>query len=711
MLAVLVFAPVILAAVAMLLTTATMLNGIAVSVNRQESDRAWQAIQSGFEAAGASLENTVIDNANWDDAARNTYPAINGQWMDENFGVGSKQGIYDTMYVVDKNGKTLIGFHEGRTALLSASEALGQTLNKVLASFPAQSTNVESRYSTVWTPMGLAVMAVGPIRPADLKASWPSDDPRYLLLMSPIDASALAHMGRQYIVQDLRVANTIVTDSDSKLLRDRWAAPVAVVSWTNRRPGDLAGQSYQGTAKVMMLALVGALLPISGALGFALFGMRKSEQAALQFAGHDALSGLPNRQHLFGILARKLASSHERELALLFIDLDGFKAVNDAYDHATGDLLIRAVSAGLAQVITEKDILARVGGDEFAMLIFGDDAPRRALETASRIHAFMNEPFEIAGLYASVGASIGIAFNEGAADPSELMRRADIAMYEAKDNGRNRALVFAPEMDQKREEDQHIATELRQILERKEIDIAYQPIVDAATRNITGLEILARWPSSSERNIGPDRFIRVAEEHGHIDRMSELVMENALREASRWPNLTLAFNVSPLQMKGQKFADQIASAARKHAVDLSRIELEITENVLIKSQRVASVVIAQLRALGVKVVLDDFGAGFASAGYLRQYAFSGIKIDKSLTQAVLESDSARKIVQGVILMAQGLSSEVVAEGIETKEQAAMMYLAGCRKMQGYLFGKPMTAGGIDELLAPTRPETAAAASA
>jgi diguanylate cyclase (GGDEF)-like protein len=704
LLAVLVFAPVAIAAAAMLWTNATMLNGIADSVNRQETERARQAVRSAFEAMGGSLENTVRDNANWDDAATNSYGVPNQQWLADNFGVGTSQGLYDKMFLVTKDGATLSAFSNGSASNFTARQYLGPLLDNALKSLYPISVEPESRNSIAWTPTGLALMAIAAVRPSSAEMDFPKADPRFIVFVREVDSQSLIKMGEAYIVDSLRVVMSPHDTGGDLVLKDRWGSVVTSVAWADRRPGDLAQSSYRHNAQMTIVALFLALVPVCGALGYTLLLMRKNEEEALLSARSDSLSGLPNRLGFREQLDEQCSSCGKGELALLFIDLDGFKAVNDAFDHGTGDRLIRAIAAGINSIVSPDDMLARVGGDEFAVLMCGPAAEERAMETAGRIHAFVSEPFEFDGRIAAVGASIGIALKDAdCIEPAELMRRADIAMYDAKESGRNRSRRFSPDLDRRRKEDQTIADDLRAFLAEGIVKIAYQPVVDAKTRAILGLEVLARWPGPDNKSVGPDRFIRVAEEHGLIDRLSDLVMSNAFREARRWPAIKLAFNISPTQIKSRNLPGRIAEIATRHGFAVERLELEITENVLIGTQRKAADVIAQLRELGAEVVLDDFGAGFASAGHLRQYAFSSVKIDKTLTQAVLHSEAAQKIVQGAILMAQGLSTEIVAEGIETEEQAAIMHLAGCRRLQGYLFGVPMPGSAVDKLLAAQLP--------
>jgi diguanylate cyclase (GGDEF)-like protein len=428
--------------------------------------------------------------------------------------------------------------------------------------------------------------------------------------------------------------------------------------------------------------------------------MENNERKARLASRHDALSGLPNRAFLLDELGTRLAQAEPSELALIFIDLDGFKAVNDAYDHETGDKLIRAVAAGLESVVAGDGIIARLGGDEFAVLVTGESAVNRSERIAARVLAFVKEPFDIDGRIASIGASIGIAeLGSEPLDPSELMRRADIAMYDAKDNGRNRWRRFDETLDLKRIEDLTVANELRAFIARGEFDVAYQPMVDSRDRAIVGVEALARWPKSSTRDLTPDRFIPVAEEHGLIDSLSALILGIACRDMVQWRDLKLAVNVSPVQIANPQLVPDITRIASEAGLPLQRLEVEFTESVLIRNPARAKQVIRELQGLGVTVALDDFGTGYASVGYLREYGFNKIKLDRSLTHSISTDIAAQQVVQGTILIARGLSANIIAEGVETEEEAQLMRLSGCNQLQGFYFGRPQAATALVSLLA------------
>ena len=482
-LALLVALPIAIASLAMLWSSHRMLNGIAQSVDQQEAKRTWQAVKSAMASAQERLAGTVADNAHWDDAVLQSYGKIDPDWMYDTWGVGSDDINYDTMYLVDAKGDVLTAFQNGEVFDVPADTYFGRALERTLSELPMNGESFGVLSSLVETPQGLAVMAAAPILATSDDIRIPTPRPNVLIFSKQLTPPLLAKMSEQYIVDALAIApirSRAEMASDTALL-DHWGNPVALASWQARHPGDLASQSYRFSALATILALIGVMTPLAFSYGRVISRMENNERKARLASRHDALSGLPNRAFLLDELGARLAQAKPAELALIFIDLDGFKAINDAYDHETGDKLIRAVAAGLQSVVAGDGLIARLGGDEFAVLVTGESAARRGEQIARRVLAFVKEPFDIDGRIASIGASIGIAeLGSEPLDPSELMRRADIAMYDAKDNGRNRWRRFDATLDLKRIEDLTIANELRAFIARGEFDVAYQPMVDFA---------------------------------------------------------------------------------------------------------------------------------------------------------------------------------------------------------------------------------------
>ena len=705
--------PIIVAAASMMWSMTHMLDAIATNVNKQEDIRSWQAANSAIYSVQKKLEGIVTDNAHWDDVVPNIYDQINYKWIYDTWGAATSDTNYDASFIVDANGQDIAAYRKGVKLNSSAQNYFGAQLQKFLAAMPHDSTTFRVVGSLVQTKAGLAMAAAAPILPYSEGLTIPAEKPRYFFIVRDLDDSLVSELGGAFILSNLKISSLESVKNDGRTLSDRWGNPVAKISWVPSNPGKAARDSSYYAAILSLLALLAVMGPLALVHLSTLKKMATDEKEAYQSARKDNLSGLPNRLHLIEETNKKLpfADAHANELALAFIDLDGFKAVNDAYGHDIGDALIRVVAEGLQFIAKDTAIVARLGGDEFAFFVSGIGAGEKAQALADHVLKFVHEPFDILGRIVSIGASIGIACCiKPNLELSEFMRQADIAMYDAKENGRNRWRKFNAELDVERSEDLSIVSELRQILDHDQLEVAYQPFVSSRDRQILGVEALARWPQSSLRSLGPDRFIPIAEQHGLIDKLGMVVFRKACRDMSNWRDLKVAVNFSPLQIKRVSFISDIQAVAAEFNFDLKRLEVEFTESVLIQNPDRAKIVISQLQALGITVALDDFGTGYASVGYLHRFAFDKIKLDRSLTQSLSRGGMIQNIVQGTVLIAKGLSADVIAEGVETEEDANLMRLAGCELLQGYYFGKPQSVTVLNNVLQghPTKPKTVSA---
>jgi diguanylate cyclase (GGDEF)-like protein len=707
-LALLVVLPLLISAIGMFWSTSYVLNGISVSVNKQEEERAWQAVNSAMDAARSRLAGTVADNARWDDAVIHTYGTPDQEWIKDTWGDFTDATNYNAAFIVTPDGKTIAAYANRKAVNLTAEQYLGPQLQKILREL----TNVQGGFATkstlAATPLGFAIVSAGPILPSSDEIQQPSRRANLLIYGQTLSIRKLKEISSQYTIDNLIVLPAASANiPNARILTDAWGAPAFSAVWRNRTPGDAAKQVYMWTAATLIAFLLAAMLPVSIVHFLALRRLDHKEQQAHRDARLDAMSSLPNRISLLEELDAGLRSSNPGELALLFIDLDGFKAVNDAYDHATGDKLIAAFAAGLRVIADKGEVLARLGGDEFAILVSSRKAAFRSQKLAEAVLKFVHEPFDINGRTAAIGASIGIAeLGTDPVTPAELMRRADIAMYEAKENGRNQWRQFDPELDRKRSDDFQIAREMREFIARGEFGVAYQPIISAGDRKIVGVEALARWPTRSSRRLEPSQFIPVAEEHGLIRELGAIIFNMACRDVSAWQDMRLSINVSAAQLTSSSFVQDLKEIAEKHGMSPHRIEVEFTEAILKLNARRAKNAIKELHAEGFTVALDDFGTGHASVHYLQDFAFDRIKLDRSMTKNVAYSRDAQKVVQGTILIAQGLSADIVAEGIETEEDAKIMRLAGCQQMQGYYFGRPQSSDTLRFLIPPPKVKAA-----
>ncbi len=415
----------------------------------------------------------------------------------------------------------------------------------------------------------------------------------------------------------------------------------------------------------------------------------------------DALSGLPNRRALIAMLE----DLHERSLtrvinvAVLFVDLDGFKQINDNFGHELGDMIIRQISLEFAALLPSDAVLFRLGGDEFSILLEAPDAAREALAISGRIQRLLSHPLKLAENEVQVGASIGIASSNGEeVDTYELLRRADTAMYRAKSEGGQDTVIYVPALDEGRAWRQRVESEIRLGIDRNEFDVYYQPLVDAVSGEINAVEALARWPGRAAGPLGPDEFIPVAETSGLIHQLGLLVLRQACAQLAPFPGIKLNVNVSPAQFRHPHFEQDVSCVLRETRFPPERLQIEITEGYLIDNPDRANRAIASFAKMGVRVALDDFGSGFASIGYLRNYPFSGIKIDRSLSSGLGKDPKASMLISGMVHLARGLDMSVTAEGVETENQATMLRSAGCHQLQGFYFGRPLPLHEIAGLL-------------
>jgi len=408
----------------------------------------------------------------------------------------------------------------------------------------------------------------------------------------------------------------------------------------------------------------------------------------LRLANADALSGLPNRRALLARLEALRAgpAGDIPPVAIVFIDLDGFKDVNDTYGHETGDALIRVLSGAFSSLLPPGGVLGRLGGDEFAAVITGPDAGRAAMTFSEGILDRLMSPVAIGDRTIQSGASIGVACASGDAWTSEeLFRRADVAMYHGKARGKGRIAVYDPALDRDREALQAMEKEVRNGLARDEFDVYFQPVVDAATRRLVSVEALVRWPRRPAGPLGPDAFIEVAESSGLIHALGLFVLRRACTALKPFDDLKVSVNISPAQFRDPAFERKVGDVLAETGFPAHRLELELTEGYLIDHPVRAQAAIAGLKAMGVSVALDDFGTGYTSIAYLRRYGFNRIKIDKSLAGCIQADNQEAVLVAGTVFLANGLSMSVTAEGVETEEQATLLRLAGCQHLQGYLF--------------------------
>ncbi len=476
----------------------------------------------------------------------------------------------------------------------------------------------------------------------------------------------------------------------------------------------LAGQAIDWTA---ISVLIGGLLMTGSIVGYLWVSLHRTLQlerlttelrktteelrrngAQLDhLVRHDSLTGLPNRTAFRDTVATDLRGARfGHGLAVLYLDLDRFKAVNDTLGHPVGDQLLCQVALRLRQSVRETDTIARLGGDEFAIVQTGPDQPHAAEVLACRLIETLSRPYEIDGQHVVVGASIGITLaDHDDRDVDQMLRRADMALYAAKRNGRGTWRSFEPAMDQDAQTRRGLEMGLRQALERDELVVHYQPQVNIADGRVRGFEALLRWQHPDRGLVLPGAFIRCAEETGLIAAIGARVLTTALHEASRWPEgIRLAVNLSPYQLARDDLAETVEAALVAAGQPGSRLELEITETALIEHHAAGHQTLSRLRKSGVHISMDDFGTGYASLSHLRSFPFDRLKIDRSFVAAMTDSPEGAAIVRAILQLAATLDIATTAEGVETAAQLALLAADGCDEAQGFLFSAARPASEV-----------------
>ena len=521
--------------------------------------------------------------------------------------------------------------------------------------------------------------------------------PNLLLSVTYIDDGFISDVGHSLLLPDMALtAQPSETDGVvSEAFVGDDGIPTGFLTWTTRRPGKVL------LTIILPLAALGILA--AGQLAKTMFGRLKRASDTLAYeAKHDALSGLPNRVEMVdkieSFLHRSTLNGSYLRAVAAYIDIDRFKDINDTLGHEAGDQLIKKVGQRLRARLRPEDFLSRFGGDEFAILtvpvgLEGNEA------IADRIAQAFASPFSINGQNIRVTASVGLALApDNGLSADQLMRHADIALYEAKSQGRDRAVLFSTEMAQRVEHRRSIEVDLRTALEANQLHLHYQPIISCGTGMIVGVEALLRWYHPMRGEISPVEFIPIAENSGLLPALGEWVVDRAMIDSKRWPGLEVAVNLSPVQFRNIDLVAVLRGLLAKHGVAPNRFVLEITEGVLLEASDHTRSILESMRAMGFKTALDDFGTRYSSLAYLCNFEFDKIKIDRSFVGRMSKDDTSRAVVQSVVRLGRVLDMDIVAEGIENEFEATTMTKFGCTEMQGFYFAKPTTADEISNLL-------------
>ena len=653
----------------------------------------------------------------WDDAIVNTKIAPNKDWIDNNLGIWMYEyyGL-DHVIIFDEADKPIYTMSNGVAPAAGLFRDEGGTLIeevsalRALIASGAMQAYLDGTGDAYPQVVDLRQVAGRPaivsVVPIVSDTGEIEQDPAALyvhLAISYLDQTIAASLGEQYMLDDAAFTTELMASADyaSHPLTGNSGRFVTFFEWKPYRPGQVM---LAQTAPVLAAAfLIAAILVVAlvDKLWKSSSALETGRAIALHQATHDPLTGLPNRAHFEQRLSQVLAACTRdgTQVALLMLDLDRFKKINDTLGHHAGDELIRAVGQRLKELFDRNVLLARLGGDEFALVYSGNGAMKAAADLSGRVIAAIGKPFIVSGSEAFIGVSVGIAVViDQEMDRLELTRKADIALYEAKSGGRNRAVVYEEAMNEVLQSRHTIEAELREALrDSDQLTVAYQPLFSGRTGMISGAEALIRWNNPRLGQVSPAHFIPIAESTGMIESVGDLVLRLTCEMGARWPGQTFAVNISPTQLGNPRFVGRVFDILGQSGMRPADLELEITESILLEDEHVAFAALREFREAGIKIALDDFGTGYSSLNYLKRYPVDRIKIDRSFVSQLARQSVSSAIVQAMVTLAHALHIEVTAEGVETREQMEILVDMGCNTLQGFLLSAPTTARLIEAM--------------
>lgn len=667
-------------------------------------------ITDGLNDQIAAVQREQESVTVWDDSVTNVR-AGNQAWIEENLSTWMYTYYgHNRVYILDAANHAIHAMREGKIVAASAfgedEPELRPTIDKLrrmLAEPPKADASGQPAKMVAQDLVSLqgkpAILSVMPLMPSTDRVSQ-APGTEYLHVSAEfINDAVIGKIAAEYLLDGARLIPLSEPIGPAAVpLVDSRGVILGYIGWDQLRPGLTLVRKIAPALAIALLVAGGVLVFLLRRLRRASAALQTSRDQAQYLAFHDTLTGLPNRALFEDRLRRMLlfASQDGSHVALLYLDLDRFKHINDTLGHPAGDELVRQTAARLKHTIREADTVARLGGDEFAVILHDIPHAGSAEDIADRLLTKLREPFRLIGDQVFVGVSIGIALSTGSdTHADDLLRKADIALYEAKKNGRGRYEVFAGDMDDLLLRKRKVESELRKALDGDGgIKLAYQPVFAADGRRILGAEALIRWGHEVHGALPAAQFIAIAEERGLIGELGKWALSEACRFAAGTGLPWIAVNISPMQLRDIGFAELVAGILKETGLDPSRLQLEITESVLLEHNDTIGTVIAALRQSGVRIVLDDFGTGYSSLSYLRRHAIDKLKIDRSFVRLLDEDESTRAIAKTLIELARTLRVEVAAEGIETDAQKALLVGMGCHQMQGYLLSPPLEPGQL-----------------
>ncbi len=691
-----------------------------VDLGAQQHDE--DLVRRGMVAKIRDVERSIAPQVVWDEAVSRLDNQFDPAWARDNIAAYLRgQSGFDQIFLVDHNDRAVLGQIGDRDAPAAyfqqhaqvfgplvaklrereaaAPRALGPRADGGLVSRPLQVSSMENLDGEIY------LVTASLVRP-DFGKSLPRRAQAPIVITAlQLDATFLNGFASSFLLAGVHLHYEDARDETGSAhmpLRNLSGNVIATFDWSPSHPGRALLRKAIAPILLVVGALAGAAMLFAHRSRKIAEGLIASEARAKHMALHDALTGLANRI-LFEERLRQAIDGlnrHRGSMAVLGIDLDRFKAVNDTHGHGAGDELIRIMAHRLLSICRAHETVARLGGDEFAIVV-SDIDPIGAAALAERLVKALSDPVDLACGQVFVGGSVGVAMIdavEAHISSEEAARRADVAMYRAKEQGRGCYCFFETEMDSALKTRRSLEADLRRALADGGVHLAYQPQVDATGRMI-GVEALARWTHPTRGAISPAAFVPLAEDCGLIDELGQLVMRRAFEDSLRWRGVKVAVNVSALQIKQAGFPDLVATLLAQTGADPRQMELEITEGALLGDDETTHHVVDRLRAMGFSLALDDFGTGYSSLSYLRRYPIDKIKIDRSFITPLGETREASAVVAAIVRLAKALHLSVIAEGVETNIQREQLRDVGCTQAQGFLFSAAIPAEAIDAMMA------------
>ena len=717
----------ILLALATLLATVVLLS--ATQANQVAADRQEGLVTTIIKQSVADVAHDQEGVTIWEDAVLQLQkPVLDLSWLDGNLGVwlytyyGHDEAFIlnsadEPVYAMDdgKRATPALYFREMRPAAAPLIADLRRKLRHPSPGDVSASVRTPGSVDMALVDGHPSIVSIKPVISDTSKGAQVPGREFLHISVRHLDGRFADLLSRQYALDGARFSRSarVLADERAVPLKSGTGQVLGYFVWRPFGPGAMMMQRTALPAVAVFLVILTMVAWLLQRIRRSTLQLQASEAQAQHLAFHDALTGLANRALFDDRLTLALGDAQRRgaSIALLYFDLDRFKNVNDTLGHPAGDELICAMARRLLEVTRSTDMIARIGGDEFAIIQTGVNSPAEVEILCMRIVEAVNEPFDLMGNKVNVGVSIGVALSPfDANDRTELERKADIALYEAKASGRGRYIFFAEAMDAGIRNRREIERGLRNAIQTGgQFEVVYQPSYAAQSGRITGAEALVRWHHPSRGLLAPSTFIPIAESAGLIDRIGEWVLEQACTAAFSWSLDSISVNVSAVQLRDERFADRVLATLARTGLEPSRLELEITETSFLESAATCQPNLAKLRGRGIKIALDDFGTGYSSFSHLTHFEIDRIKIDQSFVQGIDLRHGGSAIIQAIVDLAKASGMQVTAEGVETQEQSQFLRTAGCNALQGYLLSCPLSLAKFETLLA-AEPERSARAA-